>query len=281
MKLRKRLFSFTLLFIVFFQGGRINVIAQSETFLSRSSVGPMLGGSYYIGDLNPYGHFEHVNPAIGLVYRYYVNSRIELKAGVRYAQVSADDAMSSIELHRMRNLSFESDIYEISGGIEFNYFNYKLGDAKYFWTPYMFIDIAFFQMNPMTEYNGEMIELQPLGTEGQGSNLNSSSPYSLTQFAIPFGVGVKFNLSKGVAISLEYGIRKTFTDYLDDVGGDYVDQVALSTANGDLAARLADRSIGGFQAVGPRGNSATNDWYSIFGAMITFPLGKESKCFYR
>lgn len=136
-------------------------------------------------------------------------------------------------------------------------------------------------MNPMTEYNGEMIELQPLGTEGQGSNLNPNSPYSLTQFAIPFGVGIKLNLSRGVAISLEYGLRKTFTDYLDDVGGNYVDQVALSAANGDLAARLADRSIGGFQAVGPRGNSATNDWYNIFGAMITFPLGKESKCFYR
>ena len=281
MKLRKRLFSFSLFFFVFFQFGSTLCVAQNENFLSRSSMGPMLGGSYYIGDLNPYGHFQNTHLAVGLVYRYYINSRIELKAGARYARVSADDANSSIELHRMRNLSFESDIYEISGGIEFNYFNYKLGDAKYFWTPYMFIDIAFFSMNPMTEYNGEMIELQPLGTEGQGSNLNPNSPYALTQFAIPFGVGLKLNLSRGVAISLEYGLRKTFTDYLDDVGGNYVDQVALSAANGDLAARLADRSIGGFQAVGPRGNSATNDWYSIFGAMITFPLGKESKCFYR
>lgn len=241
----------------------------------------MVGGSYYIGDLNQYNHFKNTNLSAGLIYRYYVNSRIELRLSYNYGKVGASDADSDYEYHRLRNLSFESQIHELTGGIEFNYLNYKIGDGKYFFTPYMFIEAGAFRMNPMREHQGEMIELQPLGTEGQGSSLNSSDPYSLTQFVIPMGVGIKINLGQRMAMSIEYGIRKTFTDYLDDVGGDYINPVLLTQENGSLAARMADPSLDGFEAIGPRGNSATKDWYSMFGIMITIPLGKEGTCYYR
>lgn len=256
-------------------------MSQQENFLSRSSFGPSFGGSYYIGDLNKYNHFKNTHLALGLIYRYYINSRVEFRVAAKYGRVSADDADSKIDVYRMRNLSFQSDIFEITSGIEFNYFNYKLGDGKYFFSPYLFLELGLFRMNPKTEYNDELIELQPLGTEGQGSSLSDKDPYSLTQLAIPFGLGFKLNLGPRAAISFEYGLRKTFTDYLDDVGGNYVDPIALAQENGNLAARLADRSLDGFQAVGARGNSSTKDWYSMFVINVVFPLGKESKCFYR
>ena len=255
--------------------------SQKENFRSRSSLGGMIGGSYYIGDLNPYGHFKNTHLALGAIYRFRVNSRIELRASYNYGKVSGSDANSDYEKYNQRNLSFQSRIHELTGGIEFHYKNYKLGDPKYFFTPYMFIEMGVFQMDPKRQFNGELVELQPLGTEGQGSSLNSDDPYSLTQFVIPMGVGFKLNLGTRTAISFEYGIRKTFTDYLDDVGGNYVDPVMLAVENGGLAARMADPSLDGFEAVGPRGNPATTDWYSFFGAMITFPLGKEGKCFYK
>ena len=241
----------------------------------------MVGGSYYIGDLNPYDHFKNTHLSGGIIYRYYINSRIELRGSLMYGKVSADDADSDFETHRMRNLSFQSNIFEFSSGIEFNYFNYKIGDSKYFFSPFMFIGIGVFSMNPTREVNGELIELQPLGTEGQGSSLNQKAPYSLTQLAIPMGVGFKVNLGENAALSIEYGIRKTFTDYLDDVGGDYIEYSVLAAENGNLAARMADPSDGNFDAVGPRGNEATKDWYSMFGVTLSFPLGKEGKCFYR
>lgn len=263
--------------IVFFSSG---LLAQSENFRSRSSFGPMIGGSYYIGDLNRYGHFKNTNLSGGLVYRYYLNSRLELRANFLYGHVNAADADAGLPIYQNRNLSFQSDIWELAGGIEFNYLNYKLGDMKYFFTPYMFIEIGAFQMNPQAEYNGEFIDLQPLGTEGQGSSLNSIDPYALTQVVIPFGVGIKLNVTKRIAISLEYGIRKTFTDYLDDVSGSYANLDALLLENGNLSAQLADRSLGDVRSYGSRGNSSTKDWYSMFGAMITFSLGKPGKCFY-
>jgi hypothetical protein len=271
--------SIAVVFIIAFWS--VVAVGQSENFKSRSAFGPMLGGSYYIGDLNPYGHFRNTNLSGGFVYRYYVNSRIELRGNLLYGKVEANDADSKIELHRNRNLSFESEIWEIAGGIEFNYFNYKLGDQKYSITPYMFIELGVFRMNPQAEFNGEMVDLQPLGTEGQGSTLSDKDPYSLTQIVIPFGIGLKVNVTRRMALSFEYGLRKTFTDYLDDVGGNYVNPEQLILENGNLAARLADRSLSDTPAYGPRGNSSTKDWYSMFGIQLTFSLGKASTCFYQ
>ena len=55
-------------------------------------------------------------------------------------------------------------------------------------------------------------------------NIPDQKPYNLTQFAIPFGGGIKFRVSENVVLAYEVGFRKTFTDYLDDVSTFYVDQ---------------------------------------------------------
>jgi len=255
-----------------------SVLAQYPTTRSRSELGVLLGGSYYIGDLNQFRHFQGTQPAAGLIYRYTYHTRLALRANFTYGKVMASDANASLDINKNRNLSFESNIFEVAGGVEFNYMPFFLGSQKYKGTAYLLAQIGVFRMNPMTEYNGEMIELQPLGTEGQGSDLNSKKNYSLMQLSIPLGVGVKFALGKKVALNFEYGIRKTFTDYLDDVGSNnYVDYTELAAANGPIAADLANRSLDGSR-YGKRGNESTSDWYSFFGAMITFRLGQPSKC---
>lgn len=255
--------------------------SQSENFRSRSSFGFMLGGSYYIGDLNKYAHFRRTNLSGGILYRYYVNSRIAIRGGVRYGKVEAYDSDASSAIQKQRNLSFQSEIWEVAAGLEFNYLNYKLGNEKYNFSPYLFLDLGVFRMNPQTKYNDELVDLQPIGTEGQGSSLSDKDPYPLTQIVIPFGVGFKLNLGKKAAISFEYGLRKTFTDYLDDVGGNYVDSELLAQENGSIASRLSDPSSSNLQMSGSRGNSATKDWYSMFGVMFTFSLGDPDKCFYQ
>jgi len=259
-----------------------NAHAQNQNFRSRSSLGVMIGGSYYIGDLNQFGHFKHTNLSGAIVYRYHLNSRLELRGGLRYGKIEGYDSDSKDPYKQARNLSFETELFEVTGGIEFNYLNYKMGNDRYSFTPYMFIDIGVFKMDPRTEYNGEMVSLQAIGTEGQGSNLVDKNPYPLVQLAIPFGLGFKVNLGKRAALSLEYGIRKTFTDYLDDVGpGDFINKADLAAQNGNIAANLSDKSANGVNLTGARGNSETKDWYSMFGVMFTFSLGNPDKCFYR
>ncbi|RYM33798.1 hypothetical protein ERX46_07465 [Brumimicrobium glaciale] len=258
------------------------VNAQIENFRSRSELGFMVGGSYYIGDLNKYEHFNNTNLSFGLIYRFHVNSRLALRGTLRYGTIEGYDSESGKADQIARNLSFESSIFEVAGGLEFNYVNYKLGNKEYFFTPYMFIDIGVFKMDPQTDYKGEMVSLQNIGTEGQNSELTGENAYPLTQLVIPFGIGFKVNLGKRAAVSLEYGIRKTFTDYLDDVGkGDYLNAAELAQQNGNIAANLSDRSSSEIQMTGSRGNAETKDWYSMFGIMFTFSLGNPDICFYR
>ena len=174
-----------------------SVSGQVENFRSRSSLGFMGGGSYYIGDVNKYDHFNNTKLSFGLIYRFHVNSRIALRGTLRYGNVEGSDSESGKADQIARNLSFESSIFEVAGGLEFNYLNYKFGNKEYFFTPYMFIDIGVFKMRPKTDYNGEMVSLQTIGTEGQNSELTSENAYPLTQLVIPFGIGFKVNLGKG------------------------------------------------------------------------------------
>lgn len=252
--------------------------AQKQTYRSRSEIGFLLGGSYYIGDLNQYGHFQNMHPAAGLLYRFNLNSRVVWRTNLSYGKVSGSDANSAIPVVKNRNLNFHSDIFELGSGVEFHYFPFQLGHPLYKASAYLLAEIAIFRMNPKTTFDGHEIELQPLGTEGQGSDLSSRGTYSRTQLSIPLAVGFKFSIGKSMTIGLEYGIRKTFTDYIDDIKSDrYVNSAALAAANGPLAAQLANRSIDQSD-YGKRGNVSTKDWYTFFGAMVTFRLGGPKKC---
>lgn len=254
----------------------MSATAQFHTKASRSELGVMIGTSYYIGDLNSFGHFKNPHLAGGLIYRYNVNPRFAVRANFLYGRLSADDAQSKEPIKQARNLNFHTDIYELAAGVEFNYFPFQLGDKNYRATGYILAEIGVFRMNPKTNYNGAEVELQPLGTEGQGTSLSSKKHYSLTQLCIPLGVGAKFSLGERVGLNVEFGVRKTFTDYIDDVGSDsYVDTDVLAAESGPYAAELANRSGDRY---GKRGNSSTKDWYFFAGGMLTIRLGKPAKC---
>jgi len=238
----------------------------------------MVGGSYYIGDLNRFGHFQQTQLAGGLIYRYNIHPRLTLRGNFTYGSVQGSDALAKDALLKNRNLSFKSDIFEIAGGFEFSYFPFQLGNDRYKATAYLIAEIGMFKMNPKTYFNGEWIELQPMGTEGQGSDLNPKKKYPLYQLTVPLGFGAKFAFGKRVTLRVEYGIRKTFTDYLDDVKADsYADFTRLEDANGPLAATLSNKSLDG-NVYGKRGTSATKDWYAFFGASFTLRLGMPKKC---
>jgi len=257
----------------------VYLIGQYANFRSKSEVGFLLGGSNYFGDLNKFKPYYGVKPAAGLLYRFNFHNRATFRLNAMYGSVAAADKDSKQSIQQNRNLSFQSTLYEIGSGIEFNYRPFKLGNPRYHATAYILAEIAVFRMNPKTEYNGELVELQPLGTEGQGTSINSDSPYSLTQIALPIGAGFKVSLGKKASFSFEYGLRKTFTDYLDDVGSDtYANHIILAQESGPIASVLSNRSLDGSR-FGKRGTSLTKDWYSFFGIMFSFRIGKEGICF--
>lgn len=253
--------------------------SQSERFRARFELGVMGGGSYYIGDLNTSKHFVYSKPAFGGIFRYNLGYRASLRLTGTYGNVWAADSESDDPFQNNRNLTFKSKLYELAFGVEVNMFKYSITSMRNPITPYFFYEMAYMRMNPQADYNNNTIDLQTIGTEGQGSSLSSRSPYKLNQLTIPLGIGVKFNLRKRLAMSLEYGIRKTFTDYLDDVSGNYVDPDLLTAENGPIAGELSNPSLDGASRTGfNRGNDSTKDWYVFYGAMITFKPYKKDIC---
>ncbi len=258
------------------------IFGQRQNNLSKTEIGFFGGGSYYIGDLNQLQHFKNIHSTFGVITKFNINPRIALRGLLVLGSVSANDAQSPSYyngVYTNRNLSFSSSITEIGGGIEFNYFPFQIGNSVYRGSGYLFAEIAYFQMNPTTLYNGETIELRTLGTEGQGTPLSPNGYYSKNQVSIPFGIGFKYPFGNTFCFGIEYGVRKTFTDYLDDVGSDrFINRSQLNEFASPLTVALSNRNIDG-SAYGPRGNSKTNDWYFLFGITLSMRLGNPDECF--
>ncbi len=254
--------------------------SQKRTFFSRSEIGFTVGQTYYLGDLNPYQQFKQASLAGGLIYRYNFNTRLNFRANYLYGKVAAADSSSPYPILVNRNLSFESRIHEVAAGLEFHFMPFQFGSSRYPATAYFLAQVGVFHMNPTTMYNGEQIALQTIATEGQGTTIGTRKPYALYQPCIPLGMGIKVSLGKMATLNLDMAIRKTFTDYLDDVGADlYVDPQVLEEEVSELSAALSNRSLDGNQ-FGKRGTNSTKDWYVYTGATLTFRLGKGGGCFY-
>jgi len=252
----------------------IPLLAHSQTLRKDVEIGVMLGAMNYIGDLNSQSAAGKMNMAGSAILRYDFHSRWAVQFGFAYGNIEGGNP-DAIE---KRNLSFRSQIIEGSLTVQFNFVPYQNGAYAQRFTPYMFAGIGVFGFNPKTQYNGNWYELQPLCTEGQGlAQYPDRKPYSLIQLSIPFGLGFKCRIGKYFTVGAEYGFRKTWTDYLDDVSTTYVDGELLTANTEAMAAILSDRSgeIELNHAYAPgtqRGDDSLNDWYAFFGLSLTVKL---------
>lgn len=240
-------------------------------------VGAALGVSNYLGDLvPPQTYFLGTNISAGLQYQFNINPHFAVRSGITLGKLSGNDQNSDYDSgRRQRNLQFESPLLEIGAMGQIYILPFHPNKEHHPISPYIFAGVALFHFNPYTTYKSEQIYLQPLGTEGQGID-GYAEKYALWGWAIPFGGGVKFNINRQFNIAVEVGCRKTFTDYIDDVSGDYVDLATLRQGNGLLAAELSNRTYNenGIQIerVGqPRGHSG-KDWYIISQIGVSYTL---------
>lgn len=238
--------------------------------------GALVGSSGYIGDINPRNPFKFTDAASTLFAKYNYSSYTSFKLAFTKASVQGNDANSSNANQNLRNLNFTSAISDFSLLYEFNFFEFIPGQKKTNFTPYAITGISYFTFNPQTSYNGIAYNLRDLGTEGQGTNLNPDKKYKTASFAIPFGLGLKYSFKRNFILGFELGYRNTFTDYLDDISGNYVNKTALTSTNGAVAAALADRSAEVNQGVSigqanlQRGDNTRRDFYMFTGISLSY-----------
>ena len=210
-----------------------------------------------------------IRPSLGVnfIYKFHPNMFVDLR--FHQGWVGADDKNETDPFRIRRNLNFSTHITEFAAllGYEF-YKNERRFVFRKPVSPFIFAGVAVFNFNPKGlpddrwfEINddvtqtlnslgvkkGEKRALHPLGTEGQYLNDPDGiypDPYSLTQISIPVGAGVRIALKKRLDLYFTVGLRKTFTDYLDDVSAQlYPDPIALMQSQYPEAALFSDRSI--------------------------------------
>jgi Domain of unknown function (DUF6089) len=234
-------------------------------------LGGWVGGSNYFGDLNTTRRFNQSKPAFGALVKYNFNDRLALGGSANATYLQATDADSENAFERARNLDFQTYLFDATTQLEFNFLPYVHGHRDYFFTPYMAGGFAVYRFNPRTKYDGKWVTLREYGTEGQFQG----EEYGITQFAGVGAFGFKIDRSYRWSGFIELSGRKLFTDYLDDVSGNYPDFDDLEAQRGDVSVALSDKSIS--PKIGEsgrqRGNGKKNDTYFFVKLGMTYYFG--------
>ncbi|WP_310391531.1 DUF6089 family protein [Hymenobacter sp.] len=268
--------------------------ADAQQFSKRkqyNSVGFSLNAINYFGDVTPVTSFTslrfgatRVGAGVSLTRRFF--PRLSGRVGLSYGRISGSDEKATdgvsdpdARFRRNRNFTFRNDIIEASAVAVFDLIENRNNYLKRpDFVPYVFAGVAGFYHNPKgLSADGEYVSLASLKTE------NQASAYGKTQFSVPFGGGIRYRINRNFDASLEIGWRKTFTDYLDDVGGKYagIENLSGSELRQYFGYGITkDRgAFPGFDNVGEqRGDSGNKtDWYIVTGVTLNYILTPRIK----
>ncbi|MCI7377058.1 MAG: DUF6089 family protein, partial [Bacteroidales bacterium] len=109
-------------------------------------VGPSVGLSYYMGDINPKMPLRQSRLGLGAVVRYYGGTRWAFRLSYSYLNLHGDDAVSNYMPER--GLAFQTTAHDVSIVAEFNFFDYFTGSKRSYISPYIFGGISGFYFNP-------------------------------------------------------------------------------------------------------------------------------------
>ena len=275
----------TAVFFVAISFFTINIYAQ-EPVVQEGEFGIGVGAGHYFGDLNTRAKLNRPKIAAGIFFRKNFGNYIAARIVANYAQLGYSDIYNTHnEFMLTRNLSFNTNVWELSLRGDFNFFRFLPGDPEFNFTPYVSLGVGVFSYDPYAYLQGQKYFLRPLGTEGQGSSLYPDrKPYSSMAICFPIGVGIKYAFNERFNIGLEITHRFTTTDYLDDVSKTYVDPAVfppLPDGSPSPGLLLSDRSYELGTPIGIKGRQrgVETNKDQFITAMIYFSFNLQSyKC---
>ncbi len=244
-----------------FSGARLP-FGNAKQYLT---IGVSANALNYFGDIVPRDNIlstdiAYTRPGLGISSSARLGRAFSVQASFMYGRISssdfgtADPQDEEAGYRYVRNLQFRNNIKDLSIVGVFDLFPnpYSLS-LRMRWTPYLFAGVSVFHHNPqglvpqqavlrpgdlanpfVPEQAGEWVGLKDLQTEGPENS------YSNFQISIPFGAGFRFRINERFDVEGEVSYRYLFTDYLDDVSGNYADKGLLQS---DLARVMSDRSL--------------------------------------
>jgi Domain of unknown function (DUF6089) len=257
------------------------LFATNTTYAQYIEVGGMAGGTSYIGDLQKFKpEIGSFGPTVSLMARWNRSPKFAFRATAMYGSFNATDARN-VGYNRNRNLEVQTTLYELAVCAEYNLMPFDVIDGKTS-SPYLFFGVGGLYFNPQARYQGKFIDLRPLGTEGQF--ITGTKTYSPFQVVIPMGIGVKLALSQRLSVGFEFGVRQTFTDYLDDVSKTYPNLDALAKLNPiavEMSYKVATAPGQRVNVEGQkRGDAYSTDRYYSVGMSMMYSLATPRKMEY-
>jgi hypothetical protein len=256
---------------------RVNAQMANEEYVQEGEFGITAGAAHYFGDLNNRAAINRPKIALGAFFRKQFGNYTSLRITGHFAQLGYSDKYSKNEFQQRRNLSFNTNIFEIAARGDFNFFKFNPTDPAHSFTPYATVGVGIFSYDPYAFYNGQKIYLRPLNTEGE-TFYQGRKAYGTMALCFPIGFGVKYAISQKVNLSFEIAHRFTTTDYIDDVSKTYIGIDKFPSPNGgkSVAAIMQDRSFETGTPIGiegrQRGFSKQKDQYAIAEIGISFNI---------
>lgn len=286
----------------------IGVSAHAQ--LPRLEFGVTYGRSNFLGDLGGNAgrggtflkdaQLSLTKSLTGVYAAYRPSELINLQLAFNAGRVGAADSLINgsgglEQARRIRNQHFRSKINELYLAVELFptvFFEYDPNDVYHHIHPYILFGIGIFSFNPQAQYispdgTAQWVDLRPLRTEGQGMpNYPERKEYRRTSISIPHGVGIKYFVNSHLGLALEMVLRKTFTDYIDDVSTKYISREDFETYFGEgseqarIAFQMSNKAAfanGGNYLLGygpgsQRGNTANDTFFSL-NLRVSYRIG--------
>lgn len=245
----------------------------AEGLTQNFDFGLSLGASNYSGDLteNVNSSVKQSHLCIGAHGRVEIDPVLSLNLQFMHLEISGDDQYAKRPGNKNRNLNFNSKIQELSMLAQIQLIR-LFSDHAHRLNPYVQFGCSVFHFNPTTMYRSTKVELQPLGTEGQGMK-DYTSKYSLYNFSLNIGFGMRYYISSNYSVGLDFLARQTNTDYLDDASTNYVSYDVLQSNNGPMAAELGNKIQAASGA--KRASPEDKDWFQSMSIIVSYHFGKK------
>lgn len=181
----------------------------------KHEIGLGIGILNYSGDISSIPNFAMSRPAINGFYRFNASPVVSLRASLLYGKIAGKESRKNSDpVAQSRQGEFDASLNQLAVAFEYNFFNYEYrarkGDRRI--TPYFTAGLSLFNY----EHN-RVVSAEPI-----------DSRYAF-QFAIPFGLGLKYRIKSRLNFNAEFIANKTFNDYLDGVSNSPVKSSMSST----------------------------------------------------
>lgn len=209
---------------------------QLPVFAQIHDIGIGLGAANYTGELERTYNIRTHRPAGWAFYRYNLNNAVSFRGSLAAGRLTGSDRPAHDAFAAKRNRApFNVTVTEAAATFEYNFLDYKNPKALIRWSPYFFSGLSMFTIHGY-------------------SHRDRATDFRRFQASIPVGIGLKYRLSPYLTLGYEWGARKTFFDYIDNVGA-YLPEA-------DAAGRKDYQY----------GNVHHKDWYFFTGFTLSYTI---------